>query len=315
MLINLAGLAGLSGLALAFARARPSTSGRALRLASAALPTVIAWASLPRSDGGGLRPVLVALLLTLWSLSRLLLVTTEPEGERPAAQPWAIGAHALRATLLTLPAQDLILNGAPFPMSVLDLAGVIFVITGGAVEHRLVRQARHARPIDAPLGWRPMTGPWAWSQEPARAASLLVVLGLWLLAAAGGVPLLGLVGLLGAGLGQWLWIARRPAEADPERQAWVQRTSALIPLPPGLALPSLSALWTGSGPAAAPPPEPPDRGYWTPAPGEAIPPVIDRSAARHAAPAAAPAPRAASPSKKDSDASPQSPPPDPYRRS
>jgi hypothetical protein len=321
MLINLVLLGIAVGVAIGFTRRAPTKAGRALRLAEAALPAALAWASLPRSDGGGLRPVAVALLLTVWSLGRLLLVTTEPEGARPAPKDGEIGAKALRVSLLTLPAQDLILNGVPFPLGVLDLAGAILVSGAAVAEHRLVRLARHARPIDAALGWRPMTGAWSWSQEPARAASLLLCLGLWLLAAAGGVPMLGIFGLVGAGVGQWLWIRRRPAPADPEAAAWVERTSALLPMPPGFAWPTRAAEPEEAPRSSA------DAGFWTPAPGEVLPPVIDRKeraeraeaeaasrlAAEQRPSAAAPQPRA-SPSEAPKAPS-QGAPFDPYRRS
>jgi len=137
---------------------------------------------------------------------------------------------------VSLPLQAAVARGATRPLGLLDLAGVLLLVTGIAFEAvadaQLTRFRRDRRSRAEVL----QTGLWRYTRHPNYFGDALVWWGVGLLGAAAGAPWT----LLGSGLMTFLLVRvsgvalleKDIAERRPGYASYARRTSAFVPWPP-----------------------------------------------------------------------------------
>jgi hypothetical protein len=176
---------------------RSPHAARAARLALALWPALLVWIDLPRSEGSGLRALLLTAILTASSYAQIRRIRTTPPGSATTPGFAAFMLDLTSIWLIMLPASLLILVGFPFGPSILDISGIFlaasaaFLLLVGDAQletaHRLGLQTWYEHGIRRHV------------REPALVAQACLILSIYLLASAGGVGLISLLGPL-AGL-------------------------------------------------------------------------------------------------------------------
>jgi hypothetical protein len=186
---------------------RSPRPAHAARLSLALWPALLVWLDLPRSEGSGLRALLLTAILTAtsYALIRRIRTISQPTSTPPLGEGRSPKAPGLPAFLLdlasvwliTLPASLLILVGFPFGPSVLDLAGFGFAAIAAYLFFVGDAQLAQARRLGLQTWYK--HGIRSHVREPALVAQACLVLSIYLVASAGGVGLISLLGPL-AGL-------------------------------------------------------------------------------------------------------------------
>lgn len=238
---------------IAWVWGRKRRSLYAFLLVRSASVAAVALLSLPLSQGG-MRSVLIAVLAVVWS-GRSISHHLQRErrlGPRTGLMEWRKAAGALAGrrvfthlvllqTVLvwacTLPIQRGILTGADFSASLLDQVGLVLFAVGLGFE----ALADHQRLVflRGPGGRRGVltAGLWHWSRHPNHFGTVLVAMGFYNFAAAGGD---GLWSAVGPALTLFVMtrVAGGPAsevglpERRPGYRQYQQTTSPFVPRPP-----------------------------------------------------------------------------------
>ena len=251
MLVNLVFLLAAHLIVWIMARSLKSLEGfLLLRGASVAAVAIL---SLPASVEGGVRAVVISMLAVGWGL-RLALhhyVRERYLGPERWPQAWieqhGRGWHSASLRRIVLPQvgviwlatstiQHGIIAGVPFALSLLDVLGILCVFIGVVIEAAADRQLLLFRQGDPTGGAVLDSGLWNYSRHPNHFGAVFGAWGFYLLAAAAGSGLWGLVGVIVttvwfarfAGPRQETGVAtRRPGYAIYER-----RVSPLLPKHP-----------------------------------------------------------------------------------
>jgi steroid 5-alpha reductase family enzyme len=282
MLVNFVFLFVLHFIVWVIARSSRSLDGfLLLRGASVAAVAIL---SLPASELGGLRAVVISMLALAWGLRLALhhFVREQLLGVERWPLDWMLAQgkdwhrRALRKFVVpqvlivwtaTFTIQHGIIAGAPLPLSLLDVLGGLLVVGGISLESLADRQLLVFRQIPANRSGVLDSGVWGWSRHPNHFGTLVVAWGFYLLAASAGD---GLWGLLGALL-VTVWVTRVAGRGQeegmedrrPGYSLYQRQVSPLFPSPPRAA-------------AADPMPESALK-FFRPPPGDGRDPPSDRS--------------------------------------
>lgn len=205
------------------------------------------------ADIGDTRSLILAALVGVWALrlGSFLFMRVKAEGSDgrfDAIKPrfwrflmtWTL--QGLWVFLTLSAALAAMTSGTPGPLEPLALAGVLVFAFGFVIEVVADRQKRQFREDPAHAGRFISRGLWAWSRHPNYFGEIVLWIGIFMIAAP------ALVG--------WQWVTlisplfviflltrvsgipmleergQKRWGSDPEYQAYVARTSVLIPLPP-----------------------------------------------------------------------------------